>query len=69
MESQLITARQVSDYLGMSVHWVLDKFEEGTLPGFKLGRSVRFRLSEVEDWLEGCRRGSVEFDSGPKADL
>jgi excisionase family DNA binding protein len=56
----LLTARQVAEVLGMSAAWVLDRFEAGELPGFKLsGRAVRFRASEVAAWLEGKRRGTI----------
>jgi predicted DNA-binding transcriptional regulator AlpA len=55
----LLTARELAAHLGMSAGWVLDEWEAGRLPGFKLGDGraapVRFRLSEVEAWLEGKR--------------
>jgi excisionase family DNA binding protein len=55
----LLTARELAEYLRLSPATVLDWFEAGRLPGFKLnGRAVRFRLSEVEAWLEENRRGS-----------
>jgi excisionase family DNA binding protein len=56
----LLNAREVAELLGMSAAWVLDRFETGDLPGFKLsGRAVRFRASEVETWLNGKRRGTI----------
>lgn len=59
---RLLRAREVGEMLGVSVDWVLDRWQEGDLPGFKLGPSpqspVRFRLSEVEAWLEGHRGGA-----------
>ena len=37
---------------------VLDKWEAGELPGFRLSsRAVRFRESEILAWLEERRRG------------
>jgi excisionase family DNA binding protein len=55
---RLVTARELADYLGVSASTVLDWWEAGELPGFKLnGRTVRFRRSEVEDWLEQKRGG------------
>jgi predicted DNA-binding transcriptional regulator AlpA len=61
MSEPLVTARAIAEQLGMSVAWVLDRFEAGELPGFKYGDSaaapVRFRPSEVEHWLECRRRG------------
>ena len=61
MPDGLLTARELGAHLGMSTSWVLDEWEAGRLPGFKLGDGraspVRFRLSEVEAWLEERRRG------------
>jgi excisionase family DNA binding protein len=55
----LVTARQLAELLGLSPATVLDRFERGDLPGFRLfgtkGGPVRFRLSEVEAALEGWR--------------
>ena len=54
---RLLTAREVADLLGMSPATILDWFESGRLPGFKLGRAVRFRASDVDAWLEAQRVG------------
>lgn len=54
---RLLTARELAELLGLSAGTVLDWFEAGRLPGFKLGRSVRFRASEVEVLLEAQRVG------------
>jgi excisionase family DNA binding protein len=55
----LLTSRQIADYLALSANTVLDWFEAGRLPGFRLGGRkggpVRFRLSEVEAALERWR--------------
>lgn len=57
MIEPLLTARELAELLGLSASTVLDWFEAGRLPGFKLGRAVRFRESEVEAWLEAQRVG------------
>jgi excisionase family DNA binding protein len=52
----LLTARQVGEALGLSASTVLDWWEQGKLPGFRLSsRAVRFRESEVLAWLEERR--------------
>jgi predicted DNA-binding transcriptional regulator AlpA len=51
----LVTARDVAAALGMTPDWVLDRWQAGDLPGFRLGRHkgpVRFRWSEIEAWLQ-----------------
>ena len=63
MTDRLLKAREVAELLGLSSSTVLDWFESGRLPGFKLGgRAVRFRVTEVEAWLEGQRRGPAPSD-------
>lgn len=61
MTENLLTAHELADYLGLSSATVLDWFEAGRLPGFRLsgrkGGPVRFRLVEVEAVLETWRVG------------
>ena len=57
MTERLITAREVGEMLGFSTGTILDWWEAGRLPGFKLGRAVRFRESELLAWLEEQRVG------------
>ena len=63
----LLTARELAEILGLQPGTVLDKFERGELPGFKLGRSVRFSTDQIEDYLEQNRRGSEVAPRRPSA--
>ena len=55
----LLTAREVAGRLGIANATVLDWWEAGKVPGFKLnGRAVRFRWSEIQGWLEAGRSGT-----------
>jgi excisionase family DNA binding protein len=49
---RLLTAREVAELLGVSAATVLDRWQAGQLPGFRLWGSergpVRFRQSELE---------------------
>jgi len=61
--SRLLTAAQLGDYLGLSAGAILDRFQAGDLPGYRLfgrkGGPVRFRVDEVEMWLASCRVESL----------
>jgi excisionase family DNA binding protein len=62
MTERLLTARELAELLGLTAGTVLDRFERGDLPGFRLfggkvGAPVRFRWSEVEAMLERGRCG------------
>ncbi len=55
MTEQLLTARQLAELLGFAAGTVVDWAETGKVPALKVGGRLRFRLSEVEAWLETCR--------------
>lgn len=63
MTERLLTAHDLAQLLGLSAATVLDRWERGDLPGYRLfgrkGGPVRFRLSEIEATLEGWRVGTV----------
>lgn len=66
MSERLLRAREVAELLGISPSTVLDWWEAGRLPGYRLGEKgapVRFRESDLLAWLDGCR---VEASIGPK---
>jgi len=44
---RLVTAVELADALGLKPGTVLDQFEAGKLPGYKIGRAVRFDLDEI----------------------
>lgn len=60
----LLKARDVAELLDLEVATVVDHAQRGDLPGFRLygraGGPLRFRLSEIEDWLQRCRFGNVQ---------
>jgi excisionase family DNA binding protein len=59
-----VTAQEVGEYLKLTTGVVLDKFQRKELPGRKIGRAVRFKISDVDAWLDqGCP--SVEEFSAP----
>ena len=57
MTEPLLTTRQMADLLGYSAGTVQDWAEAGKIPCFKIGGRLRFRESEVVEWLETQRRG------------
>jgi predicted DNA-binding transcriptional regulator AlpA len=47
-----LTKRQVAVHLGFSTRWVELRMREG-MPSRLMGGCRRFRLSEVEGWVDG----------------
>jgi predicted DNA-binding transcriptional regulator AlpA len=46
-----LTKAQVADHYGFSPRWVELRVGDG-MPCYRFGGRVRFRLSEVESWLQ-----------------
>jgi excisionase family DNA binding protein len=55
---RLLTPKEVAELLTVSVAWVLDHASRRRplLPSVKLGKAVRFRRQEVEEFIRECAR-------------
>jgi excisionase family DNA binding protein len=58
--NSLLTTKEAAKYLGLSVSTLNKLRLTGEGPAyFKLGRSVRYRLSDLDIWVEKRRRAST----------
>ena len=57
---ELLTIAQVCQRLGMGKSWVYRRIHDGTIPSVKLGRTIKVRRSELEDYLEEHRYQASE---------
>lgn len=60
----LLSARELADILGVNPNYVYEQAADGRLPSYKIGGNRRFRASEVEEWLRGCRQPSIRHPLG-----
>jgi hypothetical protein len=44
---RLVTARELGEILSLAPGPILDKWERGELPGYRIGRAVRFDPDEI----------------------
>jgi len=51
MASEVLTVKQVADFLHLHVMTVYRLAKEGKLPGFKVGGRWRFRQNLLESWM------------------
>jgi len=54
---RLITATEVAELLSVPVSWVREHTRSGAIPHIRLGRWVRYDMSDVEEWLEQIKVG------------
>jgi excisionase family DNA binding protein len=56
----LVSLQTVADYLGKTPASIYQLRHRGEFaPGYRVGKTVLFRLSEIDAWLEGRREGSA----------
>jgi len=56
---QIVTVKEVAAFLKLKEATVCTLAAEGKLPGFKLGKSWRFDMEEVEKWIAGMPRNGT----------
>jgi len=55
-EKKLLTISDISEYLSIKTKTIYAKVEAGEIPHYRIGRLIRFRKEEIDDWLIGCRK-------------
>jgi excisionase family DNA binding protein len=69
MEDQLMTVKQMAEYLSVNERTVLKLVTDGALPGVKVGSQWRFRKAMIDTWLDDQMLGVVpRYLDGPALD-
>lgn len=59
MLADIMTIREVANYLKLTEKTAYRLAAEGKIPGFKVGGSWRFRRDEIENWIERAMNRKV----------
>lgn len=60
MTDQILTLKQVAEYLQLAEKTAYRLAAEGKLPGFKVGGSWRFKQKDLEAWIEQQKQDTKE---------
>ncbi len=52
MADDILTIKEVADYLKLTERTLYRLVQEGKIPGFKVGSSWRFKRADIERWIE-----------------
>ncbi|UUC21430.1 helix-turn-helix domain-containing protein [Pseudomonas asiatica] len=52
MPEDIMTLKEVAEYLKLAEKTAYRLAADGTIPGFKVGGSWRFRKAVIEDWID-----------------
>ena len=53
MTSDILDRKELAAYLKCSIPTIDRRWRDREIPGFKLGRHVRFRKSVIDAWIQG----------------
>ncbi len=52
IENQLLTVKDVAQFIGFNVDWIYKKITKGEFPKpIKLGKSSRWVFSDIQEWI------------------
>jgi excisionase family DNA binding protein len=57
MKSDIMTIKEVAEFLKLKEKTAYALAARGDIPGFKVGGSWRFRKSELEKWIKNQEAG------------
>ncbi|MFO7917505.1 MAG: helix-turn-helix domain-containing protein [Anaerolineae bacterium] len=59
-EEVLLNVKQVAKYLQLKESTIYSWAQDGKIPAIKIGRTWRFRRSDLDEWLEKHLQGDKE---------
>jgi excisionase family DNA binding protein len=62
MEKEFFTIKEVSEYLDMKESTLYSKVENGDIPHYRIGRLIRFKKHDVDQWMAGKRKEIIELN-------
>jgi excisionase family DNA binding protein len=60
--NEFLNIWDVVEYLGVKVSTVYARVERREIPHYKLGKLIKFKKCEIDEWLEKCRKEPVDPD-------
>jgi excisionase family DNA binding protein len=61
MPDEILTLKELAEYLKLTEKTAYRLAAEGKLPGFKVGGSWRFKVSTIQDWIkENTEAGTMK---------
>jgi excisionase family DNA binding protein len=67
LEERLLDIRELSNYLAIKRSTLYSKIGRGEIPFYKIGNLVRFRQSEIDEWLHRAKCDPAGPRPRPKA--
>jgi len=60
---KLVNAREAANLLGVCAQTIYQKFEKGEIPGYRLGKALRFDVQELKEFMRCPASASTENET------
>ena len=57
--NKLVNAREAANLLGVCAQTIYQKFEKGEIPGYRLGKALRFDVEELKNFMRNSAISSA----------
>ena len=51
-EDEILTIKELASYIKIAEKTAYRYVSDGLIPGFKIGGALRFRKSEIDEWID-----------------
>ncbi|WOK37548.1 helix-turn-helix domain-containing protein [Sphingomonas sp. C3-2] len=68
MPEEILTVREVAEFLKVTERTIYRLATEGQIPSFKVGGSWRFQRSDLIQWMNEQAKGQAERGDQPKGE-
>src|SRR4030042_4585224 len=58
--SSFLNVKEVATYLALKISNVYSLVEEKKIPHYRIGRQIRFKISEIDEWMMGQKEEVVD---------
>ncbi len=62
MRQDILTIKEVAEYLKVTERTLYRLAQEGKVPAFKVGASWRFKRADIDAWIEGQKPAGRQND-------
>ena len=62
MREDILTIKEVAEYLKVTERTLYRLAQEGRIPAFKVGASWRFKRADIDAWIENQKPNAIERD-------
>ena len=69
IKNSYLTIDELSQYLNLKTSTLYSMVENGELPHYRIGRLIRFKRTDVDQWMERHRRECIDADKRAKSIL